>query len=152
MKKADKLEKCQKERDEYLAGWQRSKADFLNYKKEEVERIKELINYYQLELISEILPILDNFEKAKDELKQTKSYKEIIDGFLMIKNQLQNFLEKQGVEEIQCLGQKFDPNFQEVVDEIEAKLKDSATVVEIIQKGYKIKDKVIRPAKVKVSK
>jgi len=152
MEKKKKQNKIEKERDEYLAGWQRSKADFINYKKDEVERMTELLKYSHLALVSEVLPILDNFEKAKNQLKKTKSYKEIIDGFLMIKTQLEDFLKQQEVEEIQCLGEKFDPQLHEVVGEAEVKAKESGTIVEIIEKGYKIKDKVIRPSKVKVSK
>jgi len=139
-----KLEECQKLKEEYLAGWQRARADLLNYKKEELERIGELIKYADLGIISKILPILDNFEIAIKNLSDK--------GFLQIKNQIQNFLKSQGVEEIKCLGEKFDPNFQEVVEEIEMKDKEPGTVIEEIQKGYKINGRLLRPAKVKITK
>jgi len=159
-----KLEECQKLKDEYLAGWQRERADFLNYKKEELERIGELIKYAGVGIILNILPILDNFEiidkKLPENLKNDENpevqpsvdYGASIKGFLQIKRQLENFLRSQGVEEIKSLGEKFDPNFMEVIEEVETKEKEPGTVIEEIQKGYKLHGKVLRPAKIKVAK
>ena len=77
-----KLEECQKEKDEYLAGWQRARADILNYKKEEMERIEEILKYAGEELILKILPILDNFDliekKLPDNLKEDVNVKGIL--------------------------------------------------------------------------
>lgn len=151
-----KIEKYQKEKNEYLAGWQRARADFLNYKKDEAERIGEIVKYANENLILKILPILDNFEKAENEVVNMKhkdgKIKKSIDGFLQIKKQIQDFLKNQGVEEIKCLGEKFDPNFQEVMEEVEVKDRESGVVIKEIQKGYKLFGKVIRPAKVKIIK
>ena len=147
-----KLEECQKKRDEYLAGWQRARADFLNYKKEEMERIKEILKYGNENLISKILPILDNFEKAEKEMPDDKKNDKLLEGILQIKTQFQDFLKNHGIEEIKTIGEKFDPNFQEVVQEIEKSDCESGTVIEETQKGYLLNGKVIRPAKVKISK
>jgi len=162
-----KLEECQKLKDEYLAGWQRARADFLNYKKEEIERIEEILKYAGVGLILKILPILDNFEVAEkklaenlkvDELRSSSPFAdarvndENVKGLLQIKNQILDFLKNQGVEEIKCLGQKFDPNFQEVVEEVAVKDKAPGTIIEEVQKGYKISGRLLRPAKVKVVK
>ncbi|MDI6591728.1 MAG: nucleotide exchange factor GrpE [Patescibacteria group bacterium] len=147
-----KLEECQKKKDEYLAGWQRARADFLNYKKDEMERIGELIEYANTELILKILPILDNFDLVEKKLPENLKKDENIKGILQIKNQILDFLKNQGVEEIKSIGEKFDPNFQEVAEEIEAKDKESGIIVEEIQKGYKINGRLLRPAKVKVAK
>ncbi len=147
-----KLNECQKLKNEYLAGWQRARADFLNYKKEELERIGELIKYAGTGLILKILPILDNFEIAEKKLPEDFKNDKNVRGILQIKNQIQDFLKNQGVEEIKSLGEEFDPNFHEVVEEIEAKNKKSGTIIEEIQKGYKINDRLLRPAKVKVVK
>ena len=73
-------------------------------------------------------------------------------GFLQIKTQLQNFLKNHGLEEIKSLGEKFDPNFHEIIEEVETKNKESGIIIEEIQKGYKIKNRLLRPAKVKISK
>jgi len=147
-----KIEECEKLKDEYLAGWQRARADFLNYKKEEMERIGELIKYADLGIILKILPILDNFEIAEKKISENLKNDENIKGILQIKNQIQDFLKNQGVEEIKVVGEKFDPNFQEMVEEIETKEKESGIVLEEIQKGYKIHGKLLRPTKVKIAK
>jgi len=147
-----KLEDCQKKKDEYLSGWQRARADFLNYKKEEMERVKEILKYGNENLILKILPILDNFEKAEKEIPEDKKNDKLLEGILQIKTQFQDFLKNQGVEEIKTVGEKFDPNFQEVVQEIEKADCESGTVIEETQKGYTIHGKVLRPAKVKVVK
>jgi molecular chaperone GrpE len=147
-----KLEECQKQKDEYLAGWQRSRADFLNYKKEEMERIGEILKYANTDLILKILPILDNFDLVEKKLPADLDNNEYIKGIFQIKNLLQAFLKNQGVEPITCLGEKFNPNFQEVVEEIETENQESGLVVEEIQKGYLLHGKILRPAKVRVTK
>jgi molecular chaperone GrpE len=158
-----KLDECQKLKDEYLAGWQRERADFLNYKKEEMGRIGELLKYAGTELILKLLPILDNFELAARQNfpsenlsgQEKEKINRVIEGFLQIKKQVLDFLKSLGIEPIDCLGKKFDPNFHEVVEEV-APAEDSAgksgIIIEEIQKGYKFQSKVLRPAKVKISK
>ena len=146
------LKECQKLKDEYLAGWQRARADFLNYKKEEVERIEEILKYAAEGLILKILPILDNFYLIEKKIPENLKVNENVKGILQLKTQLQDFLKKLGVEEIKSVGEKFDPNFQEVIGEIEAKDKKPGIVLEEEQKGYKLHGKVIRPAKVRVTK
>lgn len=152
-----RLKECEEKTKEYLSGWQRSRADFLNYKKEEMERIGELIKYASEELILKILPILDNFYLVEKNLPENLRNEENIKGILQIKNQIQDFLKSQGVEELNFLGQKFDPNFMEVIEEVEpasaeASAGKSGIVVEEIQKGYKINGRLLRPAKVRVVK
>jgi molecular chaperone GrpE len=143
---------CEKKKEEYLAGWQRARADFLNYKKEEMQRIGALVGMSQAEIILKLLPILDNFdiieEKLSDDLKNNPEVK----GILQIKTQIQDFLKKYGIEEIKSLGKKFDPNFHEVVEQIEIKEKESGIIIEETQKGYTLQGKIIRAAKVKVAK
>ena len=155
-----KLDECEKLKNEYLTGWQRERADLLNYKREEMERIGEILKYADVGLILKILPILDNFEIAARQTfaLQNKSSQEkenidkVIQGFLQIKIQLEEFLKNQGVEKIKSVGEKFDPNFMEVVETVEAKGKASGIVIEEIQKGYKINGRLLRPAKIKVIK
>lgn len=146
------LEECQKQRDEYLAGWQRAKADFINYKKDETERVSKILQYATEELALRFLPIVDNFEITEKALPEDLKKDKHIEGLLLIKNQIKDFLKNQGVEEFNAVGEKFDPNFHEVVEEVEDKEKESGTVLEEIQKGYKINGKLLRPAKVKISK
>ena len=156
-------EEYQKLKEEYLIGWKRERADFLNYKKDEMERIGQLIKYANEELILKILPILDNFEVAAKNIpenlkndenpegKPPASYGASIKGLLQINQQIKDFLKSQGVEEIQCLGKKFDPNFMEAVEDVEKEDKESGIVIEEVQKGYIMYGRVIRPAKVRVT-
>jgi len=148
----EELNKCQKLRDEYLAGWQKERADFLNYKKEELERIGELMKYANMELILKMLPILDNFDIVERKLPNDLKNNENVKGILQIKSQLKELLKKQGIEEIESVGKPFDPHIHEAIEEVEEKNKESGMVIEEIQKGYKIDNKILRPAKVKVSK
>ena len=145
----DILAKCQKEKEEYLAGWQRERADFLNYKKEEMERIAEILKYASAEVILKILPILDNFQEAEKSIPPNEKNK-FLEGMLQIKEQMKGLLEKEGIEEIKALGENFDPNVHEAVESVEGK--DSGKIIEEVKKGYKLNGKVLRPAKVKIIK
>ncbi len=147
-----KLKECQKLKDEYLAGWQRERADFLNYKKGELERIGEILKYADTGLIFKFLPVLDNLELAEKEIPKELKDNENVKGLLQIKTQIKDILKNQGVEEIESLGKKFDPSLYEVVEEIKVKDKESGIVIEEVQKGYKIHGKILRPTRVKVSK
>jgi molecular chaperone GrpE len=147
-----KLEEAEKKAAGYLAGWQRARADFLNYKKEEVERMEVFLKYAVEEFILKILPVLDNFDLAEKKLPEDSKNSEDVKGLLQIKTQLSDFLKNEGVEEIKTIGEKFDPNLHEAVEEVESKDKDSGIIVEEVQKGYKINGRLLRPAKVKVVK
>ena len=146
------LEDCERLKNEYLAGWQRAKADFLNYKKEETERTLNFIKYANEEWVLKMLPILDNFEIAQSHLPQELNGNEYLKGIFQIKNQMQEFLKNLGLEEIKSLGEKFDPNLHEVVEESENENKEPGIIIEEIQKGYTIGGRLLRAAKVKVSK
>ena len=145
-------EECEKKAAEYLAGWQRARADFLNYKKEEMERIAEFLKYGTEEMILKVLPILDNFEIIESKLPENLKNDENIKGLLQIKKQISDFLKNQGAEEIKSVGEKFDANLHEVVAEVEEKGKETGIIIEEVQKGYKINGRLLRPAKVKIIK
>jgi molecular chaperone GrpE len=98
-----------------------------------------------------LLPILDNLNLAEKNLPEKLREDEHTQGLLNIKKQLEDLLKNQGVEEIKTEG-KFDPNFHEAVEMMENKDLESGTVFEEVQKGYKINNRVLRPAKVKVIK
>jgi len=147
------LKECQEQKESYLEGWQRERANFINYKKEEMERVEGLVKYANTGLLMKVFPILDNFDAAEKEIPQKRKGEDNIKGLLQIKKQLRDFLKKEGVEEIECEGKRFDPALHEAVEMIDSeKGMESGVVVEEIQKGYIKKDEVLRPAKVKVSK
>ncbi len=156
----NQIKELEKQKNEYLTGWQRERADFLNYKKEEMERIGQLISYAREELILEILPLMDNFEIIEKKLPENLKKDDNIKGLLRIKIQFQDFLKSLGVEEIESIGQEFNPNFHEVVEEVEpafakataGKEVESGIIIEEIQKGYKSNGRLLRPAKVRVTK
>jgi len=128
--------------DEYLNGWKRERADFLNYKKDEMERIGGLIKYANEEIILKIIPILDNMILAEAHLKD--------EGVSQIVKQIEDFLKKEGIEPIEVLGKQFDPNTMEIIGETEGN--ESNVVTEESQRGYTMHGKIIRVAKVKISK
>jgi len=146
------LEECQKQKEEYLVGWKRERADFINYKKTEEERINKIVKFANENLILKILSVLDNIYIAEKELPQKLEKNDWVKGILKIKEQILDFLRKEGIEEIKCLGENFNPNFHEAVESVQTKNYESGIIVEEIKKGYKLNGKVIRPAKVKVAK
>ena len=156
------LEEAKAKCEEYLNGWKRERADFLNYKKDEMEKIGQLAKYANEEVILKIIPILDNIYLAESHVPDELKNHAWIEGFNQIKNQLCDFLTKEGVEPMKSLYEKFDPNYMEVVGEVSVreasqnnegwKAEESGIVVEIVQNGYIMNGKVIRVAKVKITK
>jgi molecular chaperone GrpE len=144
------LQGAQKQRDEYLAGWQRARADFMNHKKEERERMQEFIKFAEEELLVELLPVIDNLELA---LSQVQGKDDTLSkGFLQIAMQLKHFLKDHQVEELKSEGEKFNPEFHEAAEEVEKEGTEPGTVVEVLSKGYTLQGKLLRPAKVKIAK
>lgn len=150
----EKLKKCEEERNQYLAGWQRERADFLNYKKEEAQRLKEFLEYANQELIEKILVVLDSFDMAKKGIEnEIDKEDKILQGFLHIESQLMNILKKEGLEKVEVeIGEKFDPRLHEAVEMVETDRFEEGMIVEVVQNGYKFKNNIIRVPKVKVAK
>lgn len=144
----EKLKKCQELKDEYLLGWQRAKADLINARKEDERRNQEFVRFAAAALISEILPVLDSFDLACVEAEKDSKFSK---GLFLIKMQLKDILRKFGLEEIKSLDEKPNLQFHEIVGELESD-KEEGVIIEEFQKGYLLNGKVIRPARVKVSK
>ena len=142
------LEAQKKLADEYCDGLKRNMAEFDNYKKRMNKEKETLYSSTLSSVISEMLPIIDNFEKAKDAECSDETYKT---GISMIYTQLIEMLKKQGVEKIPDLGETFDPDIQEAVMSIEDETKGEKEIVEVFMTGYKLKDKVVRHSLVKVA-
>jgi len=156
-KKQKEFEKLKKEKDEYLKGWQRERADFINYKKNEKERFKEIARFSNERIVKSLISILDGFDLAIESfLKEGKEKKEndnYLKGIYLIKSQLQNILEKEGVNEIKVkIGEKLNPAFHEVVAMAEKDKFTPDTIIKILEKGYILNDKVIRPCRVILAK
>ena len=146
------LKKYKKLKDEYLDNWKRERAAFLNYKKEGSQRITALAQYINTGMILKFLPILDNFYLAEKNLSKKSRKDSNVKGFLQIRKQIEGFLENEGIITIESVDKKFDPNLHEVVGVVEKKDIESGIIIEEIQRGYKIKDQLLRPAKVRVAK
>ncbi len=146
-----KKHKKDNKEQEYLENWKRERAAFLNYKKEEMERMEKVVKFANQELILNILYILDNIYIAEEKLPKDLEENEWVKGILNTKNQILEFLKNQGVEQIDCLKKEFDPNFHEAVEMTENNSK-SGIIIKEIKKGYILNGKVIRPAKVKIAK
>jgi molecular chaperone GrpE len=134
---------------DYLANWQRSQADFINYKKRIEQERNETIKFANAMLTLDLLPVLDDLERALDNVTPKLAGFTWVDGIGLIYRKLRAILEGHGLTEIKALGQPFDPNLHEAVlygDGEEGK------VIEELQKGYKLHDRVLRPTLVKVGK
>jgi molecular chaperone GrpE len=149
------LEETPKEKSlqaDYLAGWQRERADFLNYKREEMERLKLFLGYATEDILVKLLPILDNLELAEKELTEEHKNNSFVKGVLQIAGQLKDFLKSKGVEELKVEKEKFNPEFHEAVEEVEGTGLEPGMVAEVVEKGYTVHSKLLRPSKVKVAK
>jgi len=128
-------------------------ADFDNFKKRAAAEREDIICFSNEALILALLPILDNFERAMRHSDNCKTIdEELLKGFALIKKQLEDVLTKIGLAPIKSLGKAFDPNIHEAVLTKEDPDKEDGTVIEEMQKGYTLRDKVIRPSMVIVAK
>ena len=152
----DKIERLEKERDEYLRGWQRVQADYKNREKEIEEYKKSIIKFANSDLVKDLLPVMDGYDMARS----NKSQWENVDsnwrvGIEYLFSQLSKVLESNGVEVFGNEGEAYNPNLHEAIEMIdlkdEEKDKDDK-IISIIQKGYKIGEKILRPARVRVGK
>lgn len=130
----------------------RLSADFSNYKKRVDKERKEYIDLGVKKLALDLLPVLDNLERALNSIEEFAKDNEIFKGIIIIDDQIIEVLKKNGIEEIQAKGKKFDHNLHHAVALVEAENMESDMVVEVLQKGFKIKESVIRPSMVTVSK
>ena len=126
----------------------RLQADFSNYKRRTEAQKSEYVELGVKKVANDLLPVIDNFERALDSIENKDS---TYDGILMIKNQLAGVLEKEGIVEMKALGEEFDPMFHHAVLTEDSDEYDSGYVIEVLQKGYLINEKTLRPAMVKVS-
>ena len=142
---AEEKEKAEK----YLANWQRSQADFDNYKKRSEQEIGEVIEFAISALISNLLPVMDDLERALASVPAELEESNWTEGIKLIYNKFKATLEGQGLTEIEAKGEPFDPRLHEAVMQREG---EEGRVIEEAQKGYKFRGKVIRPSLVIVGR
>lgn len=144
----EELKKCDAEKKEYLDGWQRAKADYINYRKDEGKRFEDMARFVTAGLVDDMLPILDSFDLALAHGLPHEAEK----GILLIRAQFEDVLKKRGITEIKVGdGEGFNPEKHESLGEVESE-HTAGTVAEVVQKGYMFGERVLRPARVRIAK
>ncbi|HVE16294.1 MAG TPA: nucleotide exchange factor GrpE [Chthoniobacterales bacterium] len=130
----------------------RSQADLDNYRKRAAREIEDARRYANLSLLERLLPVLDNFELGLDAARQSGGSEGILQGMSMVQKQLQDFLRESGVEAIEAVGTTFDPNIHEALGQEPSDEAAEGIVTRQLRRGYKLKDRLLRPSAVMVSK
>ena len=146
------LKQAKKEKEEYLTGWQKERADFVNYKKEESNRQANFAGLFREQVLNRFLTVMDSFSMA---FANKEAWNKVDEnwrrGVEYIYSQLGGIFEEYGVKEIGKVGELFDPSLHESINMMPTDTKElDHTISEVIQKGYKLGDRVMRPAKVNI--
>lgn len=130
-----------------------AQAELINYRKRKDEETATMLKYANADLILELIPSIDNFERAikQAEKSENTEIKKFMTGINLIYQGIQNTLTKFGVEEINRVGQEYDPNLEQALLTECVEEQEDEVVLEVLQKGYKLKDRVIRAASVKIN-
>lgn len=147
----ENVDKAQKEIDDLTSRLLRSQADYDNLRRRSREEREAAAKYRSQSVIESLLPVIDNFERGLNVSPESEEAKSILQGMEMVYRQLQDALKNEGVEVIETNDQLFDPNLHQAVMQVEEEGFESGKIVEELQKGYKLKDRVLRPAMVKVN-
>ncbi len=149
----DKVHELEEKNHELEEKSLRDRAELINYRKRKEEETARLMKYSNESLVKEVLPILDNFERAidMDDDNLEDEVSKFLQGFKMVYCNLVGILNQYEVKEIESLNQPFDPTYHQAVMAEKREGVDPGIVIEVLQKGYMLKDKVIRPTMVKVS-
>jgi len=143
-------EKIKREREEYLDGWKRAKAELINYKNDELRRVSEIVRFSGEDIARDMVEILDSFDLCIASLSADNQ--SLAKGVYMIRTQLEDMLKRRGMERvIVSVGHQFDPGLHEAISTVQSD-KPPGIVIEEIEKGYTWNGKLLRPARVVVSK
>ncbi|GAB2703672.1 nucleotide exchange factor GrpE [Paenibacillus thermoaerophilus] len=146
------LDQLRREFEENQQRYLRLQADYDNFRKRTRQEKEDFAKYASQKLMEQLLPVIDNFERAMAAASASGGdYESLAKGVEMIYRQLRQVLEQEGLTPLQTVGQPFDPELHQAVMQVESEEYGEGIVVEEVQKGYRLKDKVIRPAMVKVS-
>jgi molecular chaperone GrpE len=146
----DELTKVTRERDEYLDLAKRTQADFENYKKRAAKDMTAAGARARIGIIREILPVVDNLERALSVAPEGKG-DAFVEGVRLVYMDLQGALQRAGIEPIEPAGDTFDPNVHEALSMRQQEGAESGTVLDVVEKGYRTADTVVRPARVVVA-
>jgi len=137
--------------EEYQGRALRAQADFDNFRRRTLKEKEELAQYATSKLVTELLPVMDNFERALVTTPANPEFEAFAKGVNMIFRQLEGVLKAEGLTAMETVGQPFNPEYHQAIMQVESEEYEEGIVTEEIQKGYLLKDKVLRPAMVKVS-
>jgi len=143
------LERVSAERDEYLDALQRLKAEFDNYRRRQERERQSIAVGAAREVVRDVLPVMDNLERAVAALGDQGEG--IVAGLEMVRGQLAGLLAGHGVEEIEAMGRDFDPSVHEAIAQVPSGEHDEGVVIEVVEKGYRHSDHVLRPSRVVVA-
>jgi molecular chaperone GrpE len=147
----DELERAEAQAAEYLDQLQRTQAEFANYKKRLEREREEFISLANAALISKLLPILDDLERALRTVPDNLESLTWVEGIVLIERRLRMILEQEGLAEIDAVGEQFDPELHHAVVREETTEQDEDTIIGEMQKGYRLHEKVLRPSMVRVA-
>jgi molecular chaperone GrpE len=145
------LERAEAQAAEYLDQLQRTQAEFANYKKRLEREREEFISLANAALISKLLPILDDLERALQTVPDSPQSLTWVEGIALIERRLRMILEQEGLADIKAVGEQFDPELHHAVVREETTEQGEDTIVGEMQKGYRLHDKVLRPSMVRVA-
>lgn len=148
---ADPAADAEAEAQQFHERWIRSQAELENYRKRAQKEMEELRRYQSQSIIRDLLPGLDNLERAVSAAESSNSVEELLEGIRMVQKQFDSALASHGATPIECVGQTFDPNLHEAVQQMPSPDFPAMTVMHEMERGYVIADRVIRPSKVIVS-
>ena len=148
----DTIESLKKEKDELFAMLQRVSADYANFQKRVPKQISDTIGYEKERIIKALLPALDNFEHTLQNAHSAENFDVLVKGIRIIYDQLLDILKSHNVEQIEALGEQFDPAMHQAMTQQSNPEKEENAVLEEFQKGYRLNGRVIRPSRVIVNK
>lgn len=143
--------KLQEEYDKLNQQYIRLAADFDNYRKRQEQERENLLKFGTENALKKMLEIIDNFERGEKALQNVEDCQQVKDSFNLVHKQVLDTLQKLGLEEIDAEGKEFDPNFHDAVMRTPSKEYPEETIIAVLQKGYKMGEKVLRPALVNVA-
>lgn len=147
----DELATAKRERDEYLELAQRTRADFENYRKRVAKDAADAVQRGRAELARELVPVLDNLERALEAAEGGEDAESLAKGVALVRDELRALLERAGVEAYDPAGERFDPSWHEAVSTRAEEGTEAGTVVETLERGYRLDGQVLRAARVVVS-
>lgn len=148
---SSQVEKFQQENQDLLDKLQRVGADYANFQKRSAKQISEAISYEKEKIVKSLLPAMDNFEHTLSHSESAEDVEAVVKGVKIIYDQMLDILKMHDVEQINALGEKFDPALHQAMMQKKDEEKEEGVVLEEFQKGYKLNGRVIRPAKVVVN-